>query len=203
MFDSIFETVFLLGLVAGSVIRARWTLPYRKQARKILVVDRRMNWLEWPLLTLAGVGMQIVPLVYLFTSWFDFADYYLPRWLSQAVGWTGAAVFAGALWLLWRSHADLGRNWSAFVEVREGQWLVTQGVYGHIRHPMYAAHLLWTVAQALLLQNWIAGPAFLVVFLPLYLLRVPREEQMMLASFGEDYRSYVKRTGRLIPRLPR
>jgi len=66
---------------------------------------------------------------------------------------------------------------------------------------MYAAHGLWAVAQALLLQNWIVGPAFLALSLPLYLLRVPREEEMMLEHFGEEYRSYISRTGRVIPRV--
>ena len=59
------------------------------------------------------------------------------------------------------------------------------------------------VAQALLLQNWIAGWAGLVSFLPLYLLRVPREERMMLDKFGETYRAYMGRTGRVFPRLGR
>jgi len=66
---------------------------------------------------------------------------------------------------------------------------------------MYAAHWLWGIAQALLLQNWIAGLAMLASFLPMYLHRVPREEQMKLEQFGEEYRLYMNRTGRLIPRL--
>ena len=57
----------------------------------------------------------------------------------------------------------------------------------------------WGIAQVLLLQNWLAGPAMLVFLLPLYLYRVPHEEQMMLDHFGDDYRSYIKRTGRIIP----
>lgn len=79
--------------------------------------------------------------------------------------------------------------------------LVTQGIYRHMRHPIYAAQWLWGIAQPLLLQNWIAGLAGLVSFLPVYLYRVPREEQMMLEHFGEEYRSYMGRTGRIIPRL--
>jgi protein-S-isoprenylcysteine O-methyltransferase Ste14 len=66
---------------------------------------------------------------------------------------------------------------------------------------MYAAHLLWGFAQALLLQNWIAGLAMLMFFLPVYLYRVPREEQMMIEHFGEEYRLYMSRSGRIIPRL--
>ena len=60
---------------------------------------------------------------------------------------------------------------------------------------------LWGVAQALLLQNWVAGLAGLALFTPLYVLRVPREEQMMLDRFGAEYRSYMNRTGRVVPQL--
>jgi protein-S-isoprenylcysteine O-methyltransferase Ste14 len=148
------------------------------------------------LVFVASIGLAIVPLIYLLTSWLDFADYRLPAW----TGWVGAAIFAVAVWLLWRSHVDLGLNWSATLDIREGHSLVTRGVYGHIRHPMYAAHWLWAIAQALLLHNWIAGPAFSVFFIPLYLLRVPHEEQMMLQHFGEEYLGYMNRTGRIIPR---
>ncbi len=82
-----------------------------------------------------------------------------------------------------------------------GHTLVAEGVYRTIRHPMYASQMLLGVAQILLLQNWIAGPAGLLLFLPLYWVRVPREEQMMLDQFGADYRAYMARTGRILPRL--
>jgi protein-S-isoprenylcysteine O-methyltransferase Ste14 len=137
------------------------------------------------------------PLVYVFTPWLDFANYDLPGWM----GWVGTPVFAAALVLLWRSHADLGLNWSATLQIKSGHSLVTHGVYRRIRHPMYAAHALWAVAQGLLLENWLAGWAFVVTFVPLYLLRVPREERMMLERFGQEYRTYIARTGRMIPRF--
>ena len=54
-----------------------------------------------------------------------------------------------------------------------------------------------------MLPNWIAGWAALVCFLPVYWLRVPHEEQMMLEHFEEEYRWYVNRTGRITPRFGR
>jgi len=162
-------------------------------------VDDRTPRLEWLPMILAFLGLLVIPLIYLCTSWLDAADYHLPTW----AGWVGVAVFAFALWLLWRSHVDLGRNWTVTLQIREGHSLVTGGVFRYIRHPMYAAHGLWGIAQALLLHNWIAGPAFLAAFLPIYLLRVAPEEQMMLEHFGEEYRLYMNRTGRVIPRLRR
>ena len=75
------------------------------------------------------------------------------------------------------------------------------GVYRYIRHPIYAVVWLSSIAQALLLQNWIAGLAGLIFFLPVYLVRVPREEQMMLDHFGQEYQTYLEHTGRIFPKL--
>jgi len=140
---------------------------------------------------------MVAPLFYLFSPWLDFANYDLPGWM----GWMGTAAFAAALLLLWRSHADLGRNWSAILQIRQEHTLITNGVYRYTRHPMYAAHLLWAIAQGLLLQNWLAGWILLVTFIPMYLVRVPEEEKMMLEQFGQEYRLYISRTGGIIPRL--
>jgi protein-S-isoprenylcysteine O-methyltransferase Ste14 len=110
-------------------------------------------------------------------------------------------VLAASLWLLWRSHADLGRNWSPTLQIVQEQRLITEGVYGRIRHPIYAAIWLWGIAQALLPHNWIAGLAGLALFLPVYLYRMPREEQIMAEHFGEAYHAYASRTGRVLPRI--
>ena len=195
MLNTLFHVSYLVGLVVGSVIRAIYGMKY-KQDRK--AIFREEGFVVGLLASLWGVAI-LLPLLYVFTRWLSFADYSLPA----LAGWIGIAIFAVALWLLWRSHADLGRNWRVAVELREGHTLVTNGVFRHIRHPMYSAHWLWGIAQALLIHNWIAGLTSLVIFVPIYLLRVRREEQMMLEQFGEEYRSYMRRTGRSIPRLLR
>jgi protein-S-isoprenylcysteine O-methyltransferase Ste14 len=60
---------------------------------------------------------------------------------------------------------------------------------------------LFVIAQALLLQNWIAGVGGVLCFLPLYVIRVPREEQMLIEALGEENRDYMRRTGRVLPRF--
>jgi protein-S-isoprenylcysteine O-methyltransferase Ste14 len=87
------------------------------------------------------------------------------------------------------------------LQLKDGHKLITTGVYEKIRHPMYTAFWLWALAQALLLPNWIAGFAGLVGFGALYLLRVGPEEQLMIDQFGDEYRDYMARTGRILPKL--
>jgi protein-S-isoprenylcysteine O-methyltransferase Ste14 len=187
-----FEVIFLVYFVVGSVIRK----VYTAKSGSMKTTKNRSGILDIILVLVAGIGMM-VPLLYLFTPWLDFANYNLPGWS----GWLGAVVFAGAIIMLWRSHVDLGRNWSATLRITGQHSLVKNGVYRRIRHPMYTAHLLWAIAQGFLLSNWLAGWAFLVLSVPLYLLRIPKEEKMMLEHFGEEYREYIGRTGRLIPRI--
>jgi protein-S-isoprenylcysteine O-methyltransferase Ste14 len=194
MFNNVFKIVYFVELLIISFVRQRHTVKFRTLEIRI---DRKTT-LDLLLLGVVGIAM-LIPLVYVFSSVLDFADYALPDW----VGWIGAVLFGVAIWLLWRSHADLGRNWTPTLGIRDEHTLVTEGVFKYIRHPMYAAHLLWGIAQVLMLHNWIAGYSLLVTTLPQYLLRVNAEEQMMLEQFGDTYRAYMQRTGQLIPRLRR
>ena len=193
----VFGIVYFLGMLVEMAIR----VPHERQRRQTRMKLDRVDWSERSLLGLMFVGMFFIPLMYTFTSRLDGADYRWPQEARGPAGGIGTAVLAVAVWLFWRSHADLGRNWSPSLQLREEHELVTGGVYRSVRHPMYASMWLWGVAQTLLLQNWIAGWASLALFLPLYLLRVPREERMMLDEFAEEYRAYMNRTGRVIPRL--
>jgi protein-S-isoprenylcysteine O-methyltransferase Ste14 len=187
--------VYFVGFVAYLTIRG----VYARRTRRLEKVHRQVDRLEKFLLIFVISTSTLLPVLYLFTRLLSFADYELPAFAR----WIGAVVMVVALWLFWRSHADLGENWSVTLEVRKEHQLVTHGVYRWIRHPMYAAILLWGVAQALLLANWLAGWSAFVPFLVMYVLRTPREEQMMCNFFGDEYRDYMRRTGRLFPRLTR
>ncbi len=126
----------------GSFIRAWYGKKY-KQDRKAIF---REEWFAVGLLaSLWGVAI-LVPLLHMFTRWVSFADYDLRAW----AGLVGVGIFAIALWLLWRSHADLGQNWRVAAELREGHKLVTSGVFQHIRYPMYSAP---TLARFILTSN--------------------------------------------------
>ena len=150
---------------------------------------------EFVLLGASLSGLGIVPVIYVATHFPRFADYPV----VPALSYLGVAVDMACLWLFYRTHRDLGQNWSVSLDLRERHTLVTSGVYGVVRHPMYSGFWLMAVAQLLLLPNWIAGPAGLVGFGILFFGRLRREEEMMITAFGDEYRSYMRRTSRVIP----
>ena len=190
---SIFEIAFWFAIIVEMTIRA----PINKKRKQEKMSEQNVSTQEKVILFLLLIGMFILPLIYSASTWLDFANYSLPAW----AGWLGVALIAGALFVFWRAHADLGLNWSPSLEIREKHELITKGIYGMIRHPMYASQWLWVIAQPLLLQNWIAGLVNLLIFIPFYMLRVQAEEQMMINKFGDQYREYMKRTGGVLPKM--
>jgi len=170
------NTVFLIGFIVYLFIRG----VFQRRTKRNVQLISRVDALEKILIAVVIPGGLLLPLVYLFTPWLAFADYHLPP-LAHGCG---AVLMIAALWLFYRSHADLGQNWSVSLEVRQGHELVTQGVYRRIRHPMYASIWLWCFAQGLLLDNWLVGWYSLPTFALMYFVRVPREEEMMCEFFG-------------------
>lgn len=170
---------------------------FARHTRTNEIVARHVDGTEKLLLACVFLTGLLLPVLYLLTPILSFADYDIPTWIRGC----GAVVMAVALWLFWRSHADLGLNWSATLEIRTDHNLVTNGIYRRIRHPMYTAIFLVCVAQGLMLDNWLAGWAALVAFACLYIRRVPNEEQMMIEQFGDQYESYRRNTGRLVPKM--
>jgi protein-S-isoprenylcysteine O-methyltransferase Ste14 len=184
------KAVVVAGTLAMIAIRA----PHGRRSRSVKVARSHKTPLETGLLVLVWVGF-FVPLIWLASPVFSFAEYPL----SPGPLITGVVCFAAGLWLFYRSHTDLGTNWSITLEVREQHRLITHGVYSRIRHPMYSALTLYSLGHALVIPNWVAGPANLIAFAILFTLRLHAEEQMMSDTFGDEYATYAARTKRLIP----
>ena len=185
--------VFLVGFIVYVTIRG----VFERRARIKEKMVRRLDAVEKTLLFFVGIGSLLLPVLYLFTPLLAFADYRLPLFAP----WLGTALMIAALWLFYRSHADLGKNWSVTLELHKGHQLIRRGIYRSIRHPMYMSILLWGLSQGLLLRNWLAGWSALATFSVLYAVRTPREERMMIEFFGEEYLNYMRQTGRIFPRI--
>jgi protein-S-isoprenylcysteine O-methyltransferase Ste14 len=182
---------WLACVVAWWLIR----FPYERRARKAKVTASHRDARELILLGISLTGLGIIPIIYVFTGFPAAAN----RSFVPLIAWFGVIPALGSLWLFWRTHRELGRNWSVSLEVRDKHELITGGVYRYVRHPMYSAFFLWAVAQFLLLPNWVAGISGVIGFGILFSFRVGREEQLMLEAFGEQYRAYMTRTARIVP----
>lgn len=144
------------------------------------------------------VSLGLVPIIlFVLTSWIDPFHILFPAVLR----WFGAGVIlAGDLLFIW-SHEALGKNWSPFLEIRKGHALVTDGPYRFIRHPMYAAIFIIGIGISLLSANWIIALTYMIPVMLMYAFRVSDEEDMMVKQFGDEYKEYMERTGRLLPSL--
>jgi protein-S-isoprenylcysteine O-methyltransferase Ste14 len=186
-----YELCWACGAFAQAAIRWPHVTANRGNQVDVSRVGRTEQWLMF----VVFMTLLCLPMLSLATPWLDRFAYVVPP-AGQGLG---AVLLAVSLWLFYRSHADLGRQWSPSLEVHSEHLLVTQGVYRRMRHPMYASIWLFALAQPLLVHNWVAGALAVPGFALLYFVRVPREEQLMLDTFGDAYRQYMARTGRVWP----
>ncbi|AEG04184.1 isoprenylcysteine carboxylmethyltransferase family protein [Sinorhizobium meliloti WSM1022] len=189
--SSIGEIAWVLGIVAWYFIRR----PYERRAKRVRVVSHRRSTSEKLGLAAALLGLAIIPAFYVATGIPEGADHPARLWAVVL----GAVIFCLAMWVFRRTHKELGRNWSITLEIRDKHELIRRGPYALVRHPMYTSFLLMGVGQAFLLPNWVAGLAGLAGFAVLFLLRVDKEERMMMEMFGSEYRDYMADTKRIIP----
>jgi protein-S-isoprenylcysteine O-methyltransferase Ste14 len=120
----------------------------------------------------------------------------LPEWLR----WVGVGLASVSLPLLIWVHSTLQGYWSTTLQLRESHILITGGPYRWVRHPMYAALLLLFTGLSLASAVW---PFLLmaVLMIPFFGRIAMKEEAMMIERFGDEYRSYMQRSGRFLPRL--
>ena len=85
---------------------------------------------------------------------------------------------------------------------RREHTLIRHGPYGWIRHPFYASFALVVIANALTAANWFILLTGSLMF-ALLVIRCTREEENLISRFGDQYRNYMQRTGRFLPRLSR
>lgn len=166
--------------------RARWprsTQPAVSTAERLLA---------------ASTSLWLLPAaLYIFSGWLDGLDLSLPDPIRKS----GAVIFSFGILLYWWAHAVLDRNLTPFAEPKSNQRLVTSGPYAFIRHPIYTAVFLSGLGLLLLTANWLISLTYLLPVFLLYRLRVGVEEHLLEEQFGQVYRDYTARTGRLLPRL--
>jgi protein-S-isoprenylcysteine O-methyltransferase Ste14 len=192
------ETVFRIILPALIIVFAAHRGYYvRKHGRQENTLKKRSEGLPSKIAGFLGLVGFIAVIAYMIQpDWLSWASWPLPRWLR----WTGVGIaLLGFAMLQWAQNT-LGRNWSDTPRMLKDQALVTSGPYQFIRHPIYTAFLLILGSTLFISANWLVGLAWTGMTLLEITSRIGFEESLMLEYFGDQYREYMKRTGRLLPR---
>lgn len=119
--------------------------------------------------------------------------------LSTPIRWLGLPLMSlGAALHLWGAK-HLGRNLTVTISTIEGHSLVTTGPFRWVRHPLYTGGMVESLGVCLFLASGIVGASALAFWI-MIVVRTPREEALLLESFGADYARYVEQVGRFLPR---
>jgi protein-S-isoprenylcysteine O-methyltransferase Ste14 len=172
---------------------------YRRKARQFGVIHRvQEGGLMLALRVLFAAPLYLSFLVYLLNpDWMAWSMLSLPAW----VRWLAALVGLGMLPILVWQMRTIGRNISETVLTKAEHTLVMNGPYRWVRHPLYAIATAIFVALSLVAANWFMLAMALLLVLVVSFVVIPKEEAQLVLKFGDAYRAYHQRTGRLFPRL--
>lgn len=196
MTESLARLLFALAFVPFAAMRIHYHRKAGKQQRPLV-----SQWEGKPFALFRA--LVAIPGLLILLSWLlwpepiRFASFPLPdslRWLGFALMLTGVAL---VFWV----NRTLGRNFSATLALQDDHRLILEGPYRYVRHPMYSSFIVLILGMLLLSANWLVGGLPLFAVLLVMAIRTPREEAMLLDRFGEEYRRYMERTRRYLPRL--
>lgn len=131
--------------------------------------------------------------------WMAWAHVSLPIWARWVGVVLGLLTVPAAYWVF----VSLGRNVSETILTKTHHELVTSGPYRWVRHPLYTTGLTLFLAIGLMAANWFILLFGLIGLASTWLVVIPLEERELLTKFGQDYRAYMRRAGRLLPRVRR
>ena len=193
------EQLFRLILIAGFAIIMPAGIYHRVKSQASGESLDRSQEGPFVLATLRplGIASMFGVIAYMIDpAWMAWSSVALPTWLR----WSGVGLgmMSGTLFI-WTMHT-LGTNLTDTVVTRQEHELVTGGPYRFVRHPFYVAFILAVVANSTVAANWFilatGGAAWLVI-----VYRVGKEEENLIARFGDDYLRFMDRTNRFIPRF--
>ena len=196
---SLFRIAFWV-LFGGLIVVQVYFASRVRRAGERVAADRKAIEREgWGYAVVRAIGsLSLIAFLVLYAinpPWLGVLSVPFPDWLR----WTGVALGAVSFVLYVWSQALLGKEWSPHLQMREKHHLVTTGPYARIRHPIYLALIGFLTGIALVTADWFFI-GLLVVSIVVLALRIPKEEQMMIEEFGEEYKAYVQRTGGLLPK---
>lgn len=191
--ETLFRIVTVILLVSGFGTGMYFRAKAEREGGRL---DNKGNKV---ILALRLVSLIVVwPLIaYLINpNWVLWAQWSAPNWLRWAAAGVALLMVPAIYWLM----SNIGQNISPSHTTREGHQLVTTGPYKWIRHPLYTFGFIFVFSLSLVTALWWLSVGMLLPMAGIAW-RTPREEQNLIAEFGNEYHEYMKRTGRYFPRL--
>ncbi len=153
-----------------------------------------------PMMTVIRIGgliLWLTPLVYLINpEWMAWSKIGLPEWVRWLGVGIGVLCVLGIYWLF----SSIGSGITPTSATRKEHKLVTSGPYRWVRHPLYTVGSSMFVAFGMMADNWFIALLGILVFIAMAM-RTPKEEANLIEKFGDEYREYMKTTGRYLPKL--
>jgi protein-S-isoprenylcysteine O-methyltransferase Ste14 len=149
------------------------------------------------IIRIAGLILWLSPFVYLLNpAWMAWSKIGLPegvRWLGIGLGILCAVL---VYWLF----SSIRNGITPTSATRTNHTLVTSGPYHWVRHPLYTVGTALFVAFGVMADNWFIAALGILTFI-IMAIRTPKEETNLIEKFGDEYREYMKHTGRFFPKL--
>jgi len=194
--ENIFRIILPILIVAFIAHRGYYTKKSARPENDTLI--KREEGLVTKLAAILSLIGFIAMIVYVLNpKWLAWASLSFPLWIR----WAGVGVALMGFALLQWAQVTLGRSWSDTPRMMKGQALITSGPYQFIRHPIYTAFILILGSTLLISANWLIGLTWAGMTVLDIASRIGFEESLMVEYFGDQYREYMKKTGRLLPRL--
>jgi len=196
--QTIFRIILPILIVAFIAHRGYYTKKSAKPEKDTL--KKREEGIASKIAGLLGMAGFLSMLAFVINpNWLAWADASFPLWLR----WAGVGIALLGFALLQWAQVTLGKSWSDTPRMMKEQTLITSGPYRSIRHPIYTAFLLILGSTLFISSNWLIGLCWAGMTVLEIVSRIGFEESLMVEYFGDQYRDYMKKTGRLIPRLIR
>jgi protein-S-isoprenylcysteine O-methyltransferase Ste14 len=193
------EIGFRITLVVVILITMAIGIPHRLKAASSgeRISHKEEGYLFAATLRIAGLLLWLSTFAYLlYPTSVAWASIQIPASLR----WFAAIVAIASTTLFYWTLSSLGKNLTDTVVTRQNAVLVTHGPYRWVRHPFYLSAALLMASVTVLTANWLIGVSSLLVLM-LLAIRTPKEEQMLIQRFGDDYQRYIETTGKFIPRF--
>jgi protein-S-isoprenylcysteine O-methyltransferase Ste14 len=201
-----FRIAFFVVFFSFAYVMSYYSKRAKSHADDHSELIKQHNENEVPLLlrlrTIFGIPFYLGVLVWTFAPRFmEWSALALPLWMR----WAGLVLGIFSIWLNAWSHKTLsqklGADFDPALRLLKVPSLVTEGPYACMRHPIYLAFLLMQISALFLTSNWFIGFCGIAIILSVIAIRVPEEEKLLIEQFGEEYRTYRKNTGSLLPKL--